>query len=54
MRISPQQTVEISFHEITGTLNTLVNDGSRRCSHMLAIIVPSKLSSDITQLPPLN
>ena len=52
--ISPQQTVEISCHEMTETLNVLVNDGSIIVSHTLDLIAPPKLTSEITQLPPLN
>ena len=52
--ISPQQTVEVSFHEIIETLNVLVNEGSSIGSHMLDLIAPPKLTSEITQLPPLN
>ena len=53
--ISPQRTVEISSHEITETLNVLVNDGSSIGSrHTLDLIAPPKLTSEITQLPQLN
>ena len=46
--------MEISSHEITETLNVLVNDGSSIGSRMLNLIAPPKLTSEITQLPPLN
>ena len=52
--MSLQQTVEVSFHEITETLNVLVNDGSSIGSHMLDLIALPKLTSEITQLPPMN
>ena len=46
--------MEISCHEMTETLNVLVNDGSSIDSHTLDLIAPPKLISEITQLPPLN
>ena len=46
--------MEISPHEITETLNVLVNDGSSIGSRTLDLIAPPKLNSEITQLPPLN
>ena len=46
--------MEISFHKITETLNVLVNNGSSIGSHTLDLIAPPKLTSEITQLPPLN
>ena len=49
-----QKTVKISFHEITKTLNVLVNDGSSIGSYTIDLIVPPKLTSEITQLSPLN
>ena len=46
--------MEVSSHEMTDTLNVMVNDGSSIGSHMLDLIAPPKLTSEITQLPPLN
>ena len=46
--------MKISFHEITKTLNVLVNDGSSIGSYTIDLIVPPKLTSEITQLSPLN
>ena len=46
--------MEISFHKITETLNVLVNEGISIGSHTLDLIAPPKLTSEITQLPPLN
>ena len=46
--------MEISSNETTQTLNVLVNDGSSIVSQTLDLIAPSKLTSEITQLPPLN
>ena len=51
-RIIPQQTVEVSSHEMT--LNVLVNDESSIGSYMLDLISPPRFTSEITQLPPLN
>ena len=50
-RLSPQQTVEVSSHEMTETLNVLVNDRSSIWLPMLDLIAPPKLTSEITQLP---
>ena len=52
--ICPQHTVQISSHEITETLNVLANDGSSIGSYKLDLIAPPRLTSEITQLPPLN
>ena len=46
--------MEVSPNEITETLNVLVNDGSHMGSYTPDMIVPPKLTSEITQLPPLN
>ena len=46
--------MEVSSDEMTETLNLLVNDGSSIGSHVLDLIVPPKLTSGTTQLPPLN
>ena len=46
--------MEMSSHEIKETLNVLVNDGSSIGNHMPHLIAPPKLTSEITQLPPLN
>ena len=46
--------MEISSHEITETSNVLVNEVSSIGSHTLDRIAPPKLTSEITQLPPLN
>ena len=46
--------MEVSSHEMTETLNVLVNDVSRIGSHMLDLIAPPKLTSEITLSPPLN
>ena len=43
--ISPQQPVKVSSHEVTETLNVLVNDGSRIGIHMLDLIAPPNLTS---------
>ena len=51
---SPQLTVGTSTHEITETLNVLVNDGSRIGSHTLDLTAPPKLTLEITLLPPLS
>ena len=45
--ISTQRTVEISSHDITETLNVLVNDGSSIGSHTLDLIAPPKLILEI-------
>ena len=50
----PQQPVETSSQEETETLNVLVNDGSSVGAYTLDLIVPPKLTSEITQLPTLE
>ncbi|CAI5745401.1 unnamed protein product [Peronospora destructor] len=50
----PQQPVEASSQEETETLNVLVNDGSSVGAYTLDLIVPPKLTSEITQLPTLE
>ena len=49
-----QQPVETSSQEETETLNVLVNDGSSVGAYTLDLIVPPKLTSEITQLPTLE
>ena len=46
--------MEVCSHEMTETLNVLVNDGLSKGSHMIDLIAPPKLTSEIIQLPPLN
>ena len=46
--------MEVSSHEMTETLNVLVNDGSSIGIHILDLIAPPKLTLEITRLPPLN
>ena len=46
--------MEVSSHEMREMLNVLVDDGASVDSHMLDMIAPSKLTSEITQLPTLN
>ena len=52
--ISLYPTVEISSQEITETLNFLVNDVSSIGTYQLDLIAPPKLTSETTQLPPLE
>ena len=49
-----QQPVEKGSQEETETLNVLVNDGSIVGAYMLDLVVPPKLTSEITQLPTLE
>ena len=49
-----QQSVGTSSQEETETLNVLVNDGSSVGAYTLDLIVPPKLTSEITQLPTLE
>ena len=46
--------MERIFHEIIDTLNVLVNVGSSIDSYTFDLITPPKLTSEITQLPPMN
>ena len=48
--ISPQQPVEKGSQEETETLNVLVNDGSSVGAYTLDLVVPPRLTSEITQL----
>ena len=52
--ISHQQPMEKGSQEGTETLNVLVNDGSSVGAYILNPIAPSKLSSEIPQLPTLE
>ena len=52
--ISPQQPIEKGSQKETETLNVLVNDGSIVGAYTLKLIAPSKLTSEITQLPTLK
>ena len=46
--------MEVSYHEMTETLNVMVTDGSSIDSYTLDLIAPPKLTLEITQLPPMN
>ena len=52
--MSSQMPVEIGSQEETETLNILVNDGLSVGAYTLDLIVPPKLTSEITQLPTLE